>query len=388
MFRDEIRPFACVQVSDIERWQSVVRICSRFTPLIEEHPKQSALALALDGSERLLLGERGNQASSAWAVWPLLGEALLHLFAKVGLSGDRLTVGIGPTRTLAWLATRLLVRHGSVGVVPPDEVAAFLANLPVVVVLDVPDAAEVASLAEILGVLEAAGIRTLEQLQRLTPEALTRRFGAAGASLAALGSGRDLRPLRPRVEESWLGARLVFEPPLAAEKLMVALAPLAERLALTLMQRELATGRVALVLESETGKQLRVERRLTHPLGTTRALLGVAERLLAGLLCDRASERLSVGKSDEAPGAMLPEENERYITLRLRLGGLHQAKTEQHRLWATEQQQAGTERVERLATALQALKGGKHVNALLRAEMHQPDTVLPEERYRLVSRSS
>jgi hypothetical protein len=176
-----------------------------------------------------------------------------------------------------------------------------------------------------------------------------------------------------RVENAqWLGARLHFEPSLAAYHLAAALAPLAERLALTLAQRELAVGKVALIIESDAGTRMQALRRLKHPLGTTRALLEVAERLLAGMLAD----------------ALLPVEGERYVALRLRVGGLHLATVEQRRLWAAEQQQAGVERTERVMAALQALRGGKYADDLLRADLHAPDAVLPEERYRFTPRQS
>lgn len=313
----------------------------------------------------------------------------MRLLTEAGLRQDGLTVGIGPTRTLAWLAALRAVRQGSAAVVLPGEEWAFLAALPLTVLQQVPDAAAVASLSEMVAALEETGIRTLGHLQRLSADALARRFGADGRALATLVDGRDLRPLRPRVAEPWLGARVVFEPPLMSQHLAVALGVLAEQLALTLAQKEQAAGKLRLVLESETGVRLEMERRLARPLGTTRALLAAAEGLLAGLLADATptlSDATPEMLADVAPDVALPGEGERYVTLRLRLGGLHPATVEQQRLWAKEQRQTGSERVERLETALQALSGGKHADALLRAELHEPAAVLSEERYRLAPR--
>ena len=382
MFRYKGGPWACVRLSEwvaAERRSAVAQCCQQLTPLIEEYPQRRALLLALAGSERLLLGKT-SQADAAHPaalaeVWSLLGAALTRLLVDVGSAGACAgpvveAVGVGPTRTLAWLAA---MPDATTRVVAPEARQAFLATAPVAALLEAPDAAEITALAGVVAVLEAAGIRTLGQARRLSTDALARRFGAAGVAFGALAAGDDLRPFRPHVGESWLGARLVFDPSGDVGQARVALGPLAEKLALTLAQHEPAAGKIALALEGETGARLRVMRRLAHPLGTTQALLAVAERLLAGLLADAGG----------APSA----ESERYVSVRLRLGGLHTATVEQRRLWAGEQLAAGTERVERLAAALRALAGGKHADALLRAEQHEPDAVLPEERYRLTPRS-
>ncbi|HEU5348109.1 MAG TPA: hypothetical protein VFU63_05810 [Ktedonobacterales bacterium] len=388
-------PFACARLDETgktESWRPMLRACALLTPLIEEHPARQAVVLALGGSERLLLGgqiPRSSPLFDAERIWPLLAEALTRRLAEVIPPGAGLAIGIGPTRTLAWLASMSSVRGQTITVVLPGQERAFLATLPVTAARMVPGAAEIASLAEMTAALDESGIRTLGQLQRLSADALIRRFGAEGATLAIVAAGGDPQPLQMRESEQWLGTRLNFEPPLAAQQLVVALAPLAEKLALTLAARGLAAGRVALLLESEAGRQLHAERKLGHPLATTRALLDVAERLLAGLLASTAMAGEADLPGEPAPmlpDALLPAEGERYVRLRLRLGGLRPATEKQWRLWAGEQYQAGAERAERLAAAVRALKGGRHADALLRADPHAPDAVLPEERYRMTRR--
>jgi hypothetical protein len=394
MYLKEIRPFACVRLNaadmvevDVgEQWRLMVRAFTRLTPLIEEHRASRALILALGGSERLLLRGTTPDGDAIERVWPLLANAITQLLTEAvpsqGAGQSVGMVGIGPTRTVAWLAS-ILSSTGAAVVLPGQE-RTFLASLPVALLQRTPDATAIDSLASIVAALETSGIRTLSQLWRLPIEALSCRFGADGSLLAALATGSDLRSLR-RVEDSqWLGARLHFEPPLAAQYLATALVPLVERLALTLTERELAVGKVALLVESETGARAQVLRRLTHPLGTTRALLEVATRLLTGVLADAAPN----SEADTLPDARLPGEGERYVALRLRVGGLHPATAEQRRLWVADQQQAGFERVERLAAALRALRGGKYADDLLQADQHAPDAVLPEERYRMTPRST
>jgi impB/mucB/samB family protein len=404
--------FACVRLGDVSgdsagdsgalaAWQPVMRACMRLTPLIEEHPEHHILLLALGGSERLLLGHtamsgtgEAPEREGVKHTWLLLAEALIRQLTELAAQTTktlRLTVGIGPTRTLAWMAA-LSATAEAPAVVLPGQERPFLAPLPLAMMGQVPDALAVTSLAQMLAALEVSGIRTLGQLWRLPTESLARRFGADGAALAALAVGGDLRPLRPREHEQWLGARLRFEPTLAAQHLPMALAPLAERLALTLAERDLAAGTIALLLESETGGQLHSVRRLAHPLATTHALLDAANRLLVGLfgrpLADAPLAHQGVAQGQfYQPDVQLPAEGERYVTLRLRLGGLHPATAEQRRLWAAEQEHAGVERIERLTAALGALRGGRYADALLRADLHTPDAILPEERYRMLRRS-
>lgn len=430
MFTQAVEPFACVKLSEAARtvrWFQMLRVCRQVTPLLEEHPARRALILALGGSVRLLLGgmqapragSSGEQAEAPEVIWARLGEALAlqltdEVYARgpesrannqekggVGDSGAsrgtrdtgaELAIGIGPTRTLAWLAAKISAQAmTSMDVAPAvivlGEDYSLLTSEPVALLRDIPDAGEIVSLAEILAILEEAGIRTLGQLHRLPANALIRRFGRVGALLATLAAGSDLRPLRLQPPEPWLGARLTFEPPLVAEQLPIALAPLAEKLALTLTQRDLAAEKVTLVLESETGMPLRVERRLAHPLGTTRALLDIAERLLTGLLVPVPAAANAAHVADAPPDVELPAAGERYVALRLRVGGLHPSTAEQRQLWAGEQRKAGGERVNRLTAALRAIQSGKHADALLRAEVHAPDAVVPEERYRLTPRS-
>ena len=363
------------------------------TPLIEAYRAQHMVVLGLSGSEHLLFGSAsaaGPDSGIAAHAWSRMPAALAQWLVECGVSVERFTIGVGSTRTLAWLAALGVL--GARTVVAPGEAHTLLAPLPVAVLQQTPDTVEIASRAfgDMLAALEASGVRTLGQLQRLGEAALVRRFGLAGRQLLQLARGEDLRPLRARTEEAWLGARLVFDPPLDPQQVAIALAPLVERLTLTLAQRELAVGKLALILESETRRRLQVMRRLRHPLGTSQALLGAAERLLTGLLADTTAQSAPPAFGEPAePDVVLPQASERYVVVRLRVGGLHPTTAEQRRLWAAEQQQAGAERSARLTAALATLRrlqGGKQAGVLLRAEAHAPDAVLPEERYRLAPR--
>ena len=217
MYLKEIHPFACVRLCaadtvDVrEQWQCVVRVFTCLTPLIEAHRASQALILALGGSERLLLCGTTPDGDAIDQVWPLLAKAVAQLLTEAipsqGAGQPVGIVGVGPTRTLAWLAAPILSSTDTAVVLPGQE-RAFLAPLPVTRLQQAPDAMEIVSLANMVAALEMSGIRTLGQLWRLPVEALSRRFGADGGLLAPLASGGDLRSLRRVENAQWLGARL------------------------------------------------------------------------------------------------------------------------------------------------------------------------------------
>src|SRR5690242_20494226 len=122
MYLKEIRPFACVRLTaadtvevDVrEQWQLMVRAFTRLTPLIEAHRASRALILALGGCERLLLRGTTPDRDAIEQVWPLLATAVTQMLAEA-VSSQRAgqpvgMVGVGPTRTLAWLASILSSR--------------------------------------------------------------------------------------------------------------------------------------------------------------------------------------------------------------------------------------------------------------------------------------
>ena len=137
--------------------------------------------LDLEGSEALFPSERG------------LLTALDARLANVGL--DSVRAGIGPTRTVAFLAAR---HDGGGHVVRTAEARAFLAPLPLDL-LDPPD--------DLWERLARWGLRTLGELSRIPRPALGTRLGEEGVALARRARGADLSPFRPatprlRFEES------------------------------------------------------------------------------------------------------------------------------------------------------------------------------------------
>jgi DNA polymerase IV len=112
------------------------------------------------------------------------------------------SVGIGPTKFVAKVASRVAKPDGLLEV-PPDGVEAFLHPLPVEAMWGVG-----ASTAE---KLHRLGLQTVGDLAHTPRGTLRRTFGPhAGAVLAELAWGRDSRRVVPQVPERSVGSQQTF----------------------------------------------------------------------------------------------------------------------------------------------------------------------------------
>lgn len=117
---------------------------------------------------------------------------------EIGLTAS---VGVAPNKFLAKLASDLEKPDGLV-VVPADDVAGFLAPLPVGRLWGVGKVADEA--------LAGLGIRTIADLRAYRREALLARFGDHGRHLLELAWGRDDRPVVPDHEAKSIGNETTF----------------------------------------------------------------------------------------------------------------------------------------------------------------------------------
>lgn len=163
---------------DMRRYVSVSRqvfaVFRRFSPLVEGLSLDEAF-LDLSGTGRLLGPPRAA------------GEALRRAVRdEVGLA---VSVGIGPSRTIAKLASDAAKPDGLLEI-EPAGVDAFLHPLPVGRLWGVGPVAEAR--------LRRAGFETVGDLARADTGTLVRLLGAAGGPrAAALARGLDERPIEP-----------------------------------------------------------------------------------------------------------------------------------------------------------------------------------------------
>jgi nucleotidyltransferase/DNA polymerase involved in DNA repair len=266
------------------------RAGARITPRLAR--QSGALVLDLTGCERLLLNAPAGAHSAIPSeratrlYWTSLAEALSrHLCATWPHLAATLRVGLAPTRTLARLAMELQrdVEAPSWHVVCPCEILTFLHGLPLHLLWEIPDLIEKTDVREASDLLTQCGIVSVGQLAQLAPQALQRRCGRLGATLAALAAGRDVMPLQAEVPEARIGVRIGFTFPPESDHLAYILPALACRLATTLRERCLEAHRVALLLQMNGGPALQTARHLAQGTASPEPLLDHALRLLAVL---------------------------------------------------------------------------------------------------------
>ncbi|GAA4375310.1 DNA polymerase Y family protein [Agromyces bauzanensis] len=128
-------------------------------------------------------------------------SALLATVAEHGVPGARVGIADGPFA--AEQAARA-ARESPVGIVPPGASAAFIAPLPVALVVDPRTAT----------LLNRLGVRTLGEFAALPAADVRRRFGAAGAFAHDRAAGREQARVIARTPPPEFEAELHFEPPL------------------------------------------------------------------------------------------------------------------------------------------------------------------------------
>jgi DNA polymerase IV len=164
----------------------IMAILGDFTPLVEPVSVDEAF-LDLTGTETL---------------WGPPLEAVRTIKTRVReATGLTASAGLAANKFVAKVASDLRKPDGLV-VVPGGEEAAFLAPLPIERLWGVGKATA--------RELEALGITTIGQLQRVAPAVLTARLGPHGPDLLDLAFGRDQRAVEPFSPPKSMGAENTF----------------------------------------------------------------------------------------------------------------------------------------------------------------------------------
>ena len=153
-------------------FRQVARMMERYSPVLERYSIDEAF-LDLAGTAERFGG-------------PLAVAHALHdeVWARLGLP---CSIGIGPNKLLAKLASSLKKPHG-ITQIRPEDVEAVLAELPVEELCGIGPAFQAA--------LNAQGVTTCGELARIPVERLIRHFGrCAGLHLARLARGMDESPV-------------------------------------------------------------------------------------------------------------------------------------------------------------------------------------------------
>jgi len=164
----------------------IMAILADFSPLVEPVSVDEAF-VDLTGTQTL------------WGPPP---EAVRRIKARIRTeTGLTASAGLAANKFIAKVASELEKPDGMV-VVPPGREPDFLAPLPIERLWGVGKATAKE--------LQALGIATIGQLQRVTPRALAARLGPHGPDLLALAFGRDARPVEPFSPPKSMGAETTF----------------------------------------------------------------------------------------------------------------------------------------------------------------------------------
>jgi DNA polymerase-4 len=227
----------------------------------------------------------------------LLAEAALRIEREVGIT---VSIGLAPNKFLAKLASEREKPRGY-SVIGRAEARSFLAALPV---------------ARINGVgtvtaqrLEAAGFRTIADLQAASEMELTARFGKLGRRLAHFAQGEDDRAVTPDRATKSISAETTFRRDTSHAGELAAIADgLCERVAAQLVRKDLACGVVVLKLKTSDFRILSRSHRLPHPTQRADVLREAARRLVAREADGRTFRLIGIGADalGEAAGADPP----------------------------------------------------------------------------------
>lgn len=254
-------------------------LMDELTPRIEPLSLDEAF-LDLTGTERL------HKAPPA----VLLCRLLKRMETELGLTGS---VGLSHNKFLAKVASDLDKPRGF-SVIGKGDTAGFLKGKPVRMIWGVGAATQ--------NHLEAAGIRTFDDLARWDRKDLHHRFGQIGERLWHLARGEDFRRVNPHEPMKSISAETTFDTDIADRDLLEGhLWRLTEKVADRTKAKDLAGRTVTLKLKRADFTTITRRHTLREPTQIADRLYREAADLLAHV-ADKGPYRLiGVGLSDIVP---------------------------------------------------------------------------------------
>jgi DNA polymerase IV len=225
---------------------------------------------------------------------PPAAEALSIIAARVEQEiGITVSIGLGPNKFLAKLASEMQKPRGF-SVIGRTEVKALLSPLSVGKINGVGSATAKR--------MKADGIRTIADLQGLTGDQLARRYGKFGHRLALYAQGEDSRVVTGWRPTKSISAEDTFSKDTGAPELLVAAAlPMCERVARSLVRKELAARTVVLKLKTSDFQVMTRNMKLAHPTQKTEIISTAAVALITKAADGRTFRLIGVGATDLAP---------------------------------------------------------------------------------------
>lgn len=212
---------------------------------------------------------------------------------RAASGGLTASVGAGTSKLVAKIASDLDKPDGVV-VVPPGTEADFLAPMQVTVIPGVGPATAQR--------LSMAGVRTVADLQQLSPEELVRQVGSAhGTSLYRLATASDDRPVVSDRETKSVSVEDTFESDILDRALLTAIGDrMAQRVAERLQQAHLSGRTVTVKTRMHDFTTHTRSSTLAGPTDDPRVIARVARRLLEDSDVSGGIRLLGVGVSSLA----------------------------------------------------------------------------------------
>jgi DNA polymerase IV len=285
----ELCPHAVCVAPRMQRYvevsQQVFAIFHEFTPLVQGLSLDEAF-LDVTASERLL----GDAVAIARAIKARIREV-------TALSAS---VGVAPNKLVAKIASDLDKPDG-LTIVPADRIHHVLDPLSV---------RRLPGLGRKTGErVEAAGLRTLEELRHAPDAVLWPIFGRYTQRVRERAAGIDDRPVHADWEEKSISAEDTFETDIGDQaELRAELARLADRTAARLRAKHLVAACVTVKIRRHDFTTFTRQRRIAPPSHESRTIANVADELLAGWLREQPRARLrllGVGVSELSPADQL-----------------------------------------------------------------------------------
>jgi DNA polymerase-4 len=273
-------PQAVVLPPDIARYRRVGSqlraIMLDLTPLVEPLSIDEAF-LDLSGTQAL------HKRSPAESL------ALLAQRAEKDL-GITVSIGLSNNKFLAKIASDLQKPRGF-SVIGQAETLEFLAARPISQIWGVGKATA-ARLAK-------DGLHQIAQLQTMTRQELTSRYGSLGGHLYALARGQDNRAVEPDAPPKSISSETTFDYDIADhDELLHAMWPLCESVSRRLKQSSLSGGTVHLKLKTEGFRLVSRQSALSQPTQLAENVFRAASQLLRREAVGPHYRLIGVGVSD------------------------------------------------------------------------------------------
>ncbi len=227
-----------------------------------------------------------------------------ELREKLGLVAS---IGVATSRTVAKIASDR-AKPGGVLVVPPADVASFLAPLPVRAIPGVGPRTE--------EILVGHGVRTIGELAARRPADMMRELGGFARELVDLARGTPHESIEERGEPRSRSAdRTLAEDATSADEVVPVVRHLAGELARALETEGLRYGAVVVAFRWSDFDRTQRGRSLAAAREGSEALVEEAERLARGLWAEERARRRRAVRTVSVRVERLSERSQRQVSL-------------------------------------------------------------------------